>query len=322
MSESVSYFKFTTQLFISFILGIKEEIVEYKELSEHILDVAYYLRRFKFSGYDPRFLRAPGDGRRGFFMEFPSPPLKTTHWEVKKNCESSFVECIKYLQETVSRTILPRQLDSLTVTKLNGWSFTEDEEDVERANKECFSLLEQDDKSFAQFSDPVQKFEWLASASYYTCMYTLMETNHLKFFTDDCDNFASCIPWDLGPHNKDIRSDNLNPFACALYSFCPDPCCPLKHLRNPSDCFSLSPCSGSTGSDRNCWIPLKKNLNFESLVLNEWNVSCSCDGVGTRWDSVSGDEKLHQLYILLHVYFFHTHDNLEDGISRSSLTMR
>lgn len=82
MSESVSYFKFTTQLFISFILGIKEEIVEYKELSEHILDVAYYLRRFKFSGYDPRFLRKAGDGRRGFFMEFPSPPLKTTHWEV------------------------------------------------------------------------------------------------------------------------------------------------------------------------------------------------------------------------------------------------
>lgn len=218
------------------------------------------------------------------------------------------MDCVKYLQEQVSQTILPRHLDSLTIMKQNGWTFSNDEGSIKAANDKCLALLETDENSFGVFYGPLQKFQWLTSASYYMCLYTMKEVSYLKVFAEDCDNFASCIQPDVGPNNGDFRGDNAQPFACALYSFCPDPCCPHKYLRDSSMCVDASPCSMSFGTDQRCLLTKENNVHIESLMLNHWNVSCYCDRVGLRWDSKSGTPNLtlniSKISVLIPYLFF------------------
>ena len=34
-----------------------------------------------------------------FFKQFPDPPLRSIHWEVRKYCELEFIDCVQYLHE-------------------------------------------------------------------------------------------------------------------------------------------------------------------------------------------------------------------------------
>jgi len=36
-------------------------------------------------------------------MQFPDPPLRSVHWEVRKYCELDFVDCVQYLHEVSER---------------------------------------------------------------------------------------------------------------------------------------------------------------------------------------------------------------------------
>jgi len=65
----------------------------------------------------------------------------------------------------------------------------------------------------------------------------------LATFGEPCDNHANCLD-EYGVHNKDPRADDTKPYACALYSFCPDHCCPMKHIRHMKDCYQSqsNPC--------------------------------------------------------------------------------
>ena len=209
--------------------------------------------------------------------------------KVKKYCESSFYECVMYLQEKINKAILSRHLDSLTLTKDNNWSIDKDLDYIKAADVECVKLLGLDESSFTLFANPIQKFQWMISALYYMCFYTMKEIQYLKFFHDSCDNYGSCLDWNFGLHNNDIRGNDNVPFSCATYSFCPDPCCPLKHLRESESCFLYSPCLRTSGSEKNCQFLRENNNYFDSLILNNWNVSCSCEQSGFRWDSKSGN---------------------------------
>ena len=88
-----------------------------------------------------------------------------------------------------------------------------------------------------------ERFQWRTSASYYMCWYTMLETPELSVFGESCENHANCLDV-YGIENKDPRANDAKPFACALYSFCPDHCCPMKHIWYMRDCFQSpeNPC--------------------------------------------------------------------------------
>lgn len=68
------------------------------------------------------------------------------------------------------------------------------------------------------------------------CWYTMLEIPQLGIFGESCDNHANCLDI-YGVNNKDPRADDSRPFSCAMYSFCPDHCCPMKHIWYMSECF-------------------------------------------------------------------------------------
>ncbi|XP_071637183.1 fatty acyl-CoA reductase 1 [Temnothorax longispinosus] len=75
------------------------------------------------------------------------------------------------------------------------------------------------------------------------CWYTMLGVPDLATFGEPCDNHANCLD-EYGVYNKDPRADDTKPYACALYSFCPDHCCPMKHIRYMKDCYQSqsNPC--------------------------------------------------------------------------------
>lgn len=112
--------------------------------------------------------------------------------------------------------------------------------------------------------------------------------NEVEIFThfqERCDNFANCLDPKFGPENNDPRVSDTIEYACSIYSFCPDPCCPIKHISNFTECWnnSLNPCFEQ--SNKKCSLKPSENINFRSLVLNEWNVTCQCELKGFRWNS-------------------------------------
>ncbi|KAL0270738.1 UNVERIFIED_CONTAM: hypothetical protein PYX00_008041 [Menopon gallinae] len=254
-------------------------------IPEAVLDVAYYLRKHKFNGYDPRYLREGVLPKRNLYKSFSRPPLANQHWEVAKNCQDSFITCLMYLQAKISRTVLPRHLDSLTVIKHNGWTMEKDKDLIKATDDACQQLRIRDEETFNEFESPIKKFQWLESASYYMCWYTMREERHLALFIDDCDNHANCLDWSTGPSNLDYRAGKDRPFACAAYSFCPDPCCPEKLMTSIVDCQYVSPCGANNYV---CEMSRSANVDLDSIILNYWNVSCHCEVPGTRWDSRSG----------------------------------
>ena len=123
------------------------------------------------------------------------------------------------------------------------------------------------------------------------CWYTFQKTEELKHFGLTCDNFANCLDWLRGPQLKDIRANDAKPFQCAIFSFCPHPCCPLKlatdlnqcnnHFSNP--CFSKDKKISSL-----CTLSMNENDQFNGLVHNRWNTTCQCSRKGLRWSSKYG----------------------------------
>lgn len=75
----------------------------------------------------------------------------------------------------------------------------------------------------------------------------MLRTTELTHFGEPCDNHADCLGI-YGAHNKDPRADDKNPFACAIYSFCPDACCPMKYFTDWKECFQSknNPCHVNT----------------------------------------------------------------------------
>nr|CAH7744966.1 unnamed protein product [Callosobruchus chinensis] len=147
-----------------------------------------------------------------------------------------------------------------------------------------------DDVIADPFEGPLERFQWRVTASYYMCLYTMLQTTELRRLHEPtCDNLANCLD---GCDNRDSRADDKKPFACAIYSFCPDPCCSNKVLSKPEDCWNNpdNPCSreNEPGSHRKCSIVLDRNTDFSDIVLNRWNVSCRCPNPGMEWSSLYG----------------------------------
>lgn len=119
-------------------------------------------------------------------------------------------------------------------------------------------------------------------------MHGVPDLKHLK---ESCDNFASCLDPTFGTNNRDVRANDSVPFMCSLYSFCPDPCCPRKHLTDSVQCWDSpeNPCfEANPSGQRECAVVRRENTEFGDIVLNRWNVTCRCALAGTVWDSRFG----------------------------------
>lgn len=70
-----------------------------------------------------------------------------------------------------------------------------------------------------KFPGPLERYQWRVTASYYMCWFTMKETKILEHLSETCDNFADCLDPRHGPFNEDIRADDNQPYACALYRY-------------------------------------------------------------------------------------------------------
>ncbi|XP_025157801.1 uncharacterized protein LOC105184182 [Harpegnathos saltator] len=255
-----------------------------------IRDVAYFIRAHKFHDYDRRYYKSAGEATSRLYEEFPRPGLRSLHWEVRKYCDASFVECLKYLERIIKLTALRREDDTVTVMREQKWSLANNTEQILAAQRDCQSSQRRDNLTMIPFQGPIERFQWRTSVSYYMCWYTMQGIADLAVFGEPCDNHANCLD-EYGAHNKDPRADDTKPYACALYSFCPDHCCPMKHIRSMKDCFQSrrNPCHAENRpAHRRCSLHRDENRNFQALRSNRINVSCECQRPGYEWSSRFG----------------------------------
>ncbi|XP_049876133.1 uncharacterized protein LOC126373840 [Pectinophora gossypiella] len=266
-------------------------IPDEKWVSAALKDIAYYLRNYKYNEWDRRYHKDKPENI-GYFDVFPVPPLKSLHWQVYENCADNFYKCIVYLHSIITSAPFTRSAD--TVMALD-FSMSPDE------NFESVKFLEEDickkgllssEKSGLPFENVLERFEWRTTASYYMCWYTMLGIPDLSMIGESCDNFANCIQ-PVSYHNHDIRADDRQSFACAMHSFCPDPCCPIKYLKNKAQCYAakVNPCyleNADDPSERQCTLHRGENLNLKDIVLNRWNITCHCKEPGFKWSSRHG----------------------------------
>lgn len=258
---------------------------------EALREIAYYLRAHKFNEYDRRYEKKESFAPKEFYLTFPRPPLRSLHWEVHKFCEPSFLECVKYLQKRIRNSGLRRQDDTNVVIQEQGWSRSNHTEQIDTVEEECRKMQKVDNIRADPFQGPIERFQWRTTASYYMCWYTMNEVPNLARLGEKCDNFAACLDGKFGAYNHDPRANDENDYSCSRYSFCPDLCCPHRHLSKMDDCWEHegNPCFASNSPGlRKCVLNRTQNTDFRNLILNRWNVTCRCPQIGYEWDSRYG----------------------------------
>ncbi|GJQ83488.1 hypothetical protein Trydic_g19280 [Trypoxylus dichotomus] len=272
-------------------LGRNDE-EDFSWLDDTIKDIAYYLRSHKFNEFDRRYEIKTENAPREYYGKFPKPSLKSLHWEVQEFCEPSFLSCMKYMKRKLKEVGLKRQDDTAVVMTEQNWTREENWQMIKEVDNECVKMREKDDKLADPFQGPIERFQWRTTASYYLCWYTMNEVPDLEHINEECDNFAYCFDYTYGERNRDYRANDEEPFACARYSFCPDPCCPaIRHTTNHIECDNnpWNPCFETNSEGRrNCKLVRSENTNFREIILNRWNVTCNCSDAGYRYSSRYG----------------------------------
>ncbi|CAL7945480.1 unnamed protein product [Xylocopa violacea] len=255
-----------------------------------VRDVAYYIRAHKFQDFDRRYRKRIEDSPSRLYEEFPKPPLRSLHWEVRRHCDASFADCLKYLEGIIERTALRREDDTVTIAREQKWSLPKDAKQILAAEKDCRAAERRDSLTVVPFQGPIERFQWRTTVSYYMCWYTMLGVPELSIFGESCDNHADCR-FESGNGNGDPRADDARPYACALYSFCPDHCCPIKQIREMEDCYqsALNPCyAENPPAHRGCELNREENQDFSGLLANRINVSCECRDPGYEWSARFG----------------------------------
>lgn len=251
-------------------------------------DISYYLRNYKFNEWDRRYYNLKPENY-GYYETFPIPALRSLHLKVFENCKDNFYKCIIYLHSVIETSPITRSDDIITILNKNSTSLNDST--IKILNDECMNAISNSEKSGLPFDGPIDKFQWRTSAAYYMCWYTMLGTPALALLAEPCDNFAQCLDPQYGYKNKDPRANDSIPYACALYSFCPDPCCPMKYIDNYEACYEndLNPCfTENVNNDvlrKTCSISKTNNIDFSNIILNRWNTSCHCNDIGFTWES-------------------------------------
>lgn len=122
-----------------------------------IRDVAYYIRAHKFRDFDRRYHKSANETTIGFYEDFPKPALRSPHWEVRKHCEASFVQCLNYLERKIQQTVFKREDDTVTVMREQKWSPKIHNEQIQTAQRDCQKALKEDDLTTVPFQGPIGK---------------------------------------------------------------------------------------------------------------------------------------------------------------------
>ncbi|KRZ87680.1 Nephronectin [Trichinella sp. T8] len=237
---------------------------------------AFYIRIFKIHGKDTRREVKPIP-----LSSFPDPPLMHVHPVLQDPCTTSFFACVATIAKAFdhSQFANPEMFTEAHSSKSNYW-------------QEVHQL---DDTSyFPPMADMDDYFVFGTSAMYFMCWMTMLQLpllRHLpycsytdKWFIGFNKHFYSYIEPSVKV-NSTYLIDFLDeePFRCALFSFCPDPCCERRSVYQPScDHDQLNYCTkqGLSG----CHLDLNENTNFFDLIQNRLNSSCSCPEHGMRYD--------------------------------------
>ncbi|KAL5243977.1 hypothetical protein ACI65C_011387 [Semiaphis heraclei] len=215
-----------------------------------------------------------------FYARFPIPPLITFHWEVYEKCSQDFLICLKYLQDVVVETHLQRTSSTDYIMRQMNWTVEKHGGYIRMVNDECVRLKTLDWTKPEPFRGPLDRFRWRVTASYFMCWYTMQNITLLSRFSESCDDIGEC---QNGDKFNDFRAINNVPYQCALYSFCPDQCCPLRQATHPTECQDVNPCRHSMVENK-CKFIRNYNTWLPSIIYNEWNVSCTCN-TGYEWES-------------------------------------
>lgn len=122
-----------------------------------IRDVAYFIRAHKFYDYDRRYYKDVGEAASRLYEEFPQPGLRSVHWEVRKYCDASFTECLKYLERIIKLTALRREDDTVTVMREQKWRSPNNTEQILAAQRDCQMAQRRDNLTMVPFQGPIGK---------------------------------------------------------------------------------------------------------------------------------------------------------------------
>ncbi|MPC34884.1 hypothetical protein E2C01_028287 [Portunus trituberculatus] len=145
-------------------------------------------------------------------------------------------------------------------------------------------VISSDNSSVSNSSsvDGLELYIQTVTAMQYMCWYTMHGVPYLAHLLQ-CDSSA---PNQTRPDGDSRANSYGDPFGCALYSFCPNPCC--GDLQEPSleNCWNRfnNPCRlhGARGG-QGCSVNRQLNLNYHLLVDEGVQISCDC-GTGRRFE--------------------------------------
>lgn len=197
--------------------------------------------------------------QRVFFKHFPLPRLKRLHPSVVTACERGVPSCVAYIDEIVRRSN----------------SFTP-------------RMSSQNETDFLPFSSAIDMFRFRTTAAYFLCWFTMKRDEALRNFSPG----SSCLEgldylrekhW-ADVDVTDFRTNSPeNPLQCAEILFCPDPCYGRQSEGTVAEGRAGQPASDQGNpcqdlKDPSCRWAYSKNLDFNSLQRNRFNVSCNCKG--------------------------------------------
>lgn len=122
-----------------------------------IRDAAYLIRAHKFHDYDRRYYKSVEEATSRPYEEFPRPGLRSLHWEVRKHCDASFVECLKYLERIIKFMALKREDDTVTIMREQKWNLVNNTEQILAAQRDCQTAQKRDNLTMVPFQGPIGK---------------------------------------------------------------------------------------------------------------------------------------------------------------------
>lgn len=133
------------------------------------------------------------------------------------------------------------------------------------------------------FTAPLQRFNVATVVSYYMCWWTVQEEPLLRFFGAECQVDKRIV---------DFRGLDRIPYGCALFNFCPDPCCgSAQNLAAKGFAATSEECDGAPKNpcsltEASCFVDMKANRNLDRLISDGVVASCDCAAKerGFVWD--------------------------------------
>ena len=85
--------------------------------------------------------------------------IRATRWMiVRRYCDASFVECLKYLETIIKSTALKREDDTVTIVKEQKWNLADNAKQIQAAQKDCQTAQRRDDLTMSPFQGPIGKY--------------------------------------------------------------------------------------------------------------------------------------------------------------------